>query len=58
MLCPYCGNETTVYKTVTEKLVVYRFRRCVNNKYHCFKTMESIVPPKEIEEGTNGKKNK
>lgn len=49
MLCPYCGGKTMVTYTITDKKesVVYRYRKCLDNKYHRFRTAETVVCEKK-----------
>lgn len=54
MLCPYCGGKTTVTETIKEANLVYRQRKCLNNKYHRFKTVETVIS----EEAFEGRKEK
>lgn len=59
MLCPYCGEKTTVAKTDKDDNHVYRYRKCLANKYHRFKTIETMICEKEEKEGKedgNGKR--
>ena len=51
MICPYCGSKTMVTYTVTDKeeSVVYRYRKCLNNKYHRFRTSETVICEKKEE---------
>lgn len=56
MLCPYCGGKTSVYDTRTNENVIYRYRKCLADKYHRFKTVETIICEKEeAETDENGK---
>lgn len=43
MLCPYCGEKTTVYRTEPDENTVTRYRKCLKNKYHRFVTIEMII---------------
>jgi transcriptional regulator NrdR family protein len=43
MLCPYCGEKTTVYRTEPDENTVTRYRKCLKNKYHRFVTIETII---------------
>lgn len=55
MLCPYCGEKTTVSKTETGENIVSRYRKCTKNKYHRFVTIETIVYKWEAKTDENGK---
>ena len=58
MLCPYCGEKTTVIDTIKKDTLIYRYRKCLTNKYHRFKTVETIICEKEeAETNDDGKKN-
>lgn len=57
MLCPYCGEKTTVYRTEPGENTVTRYRKCLKNKYHRFVTIETIIHKmKEAETNDDGKR--
>lgn len=57
MLCPYCGGKTMVTNTIKEDNLVCRQRKCLNNKYHRFKTFETVISEEEFERRKEQRKN-